>query len=148
LSHSEHAELFNLTFRDEDAREWTIRLTVPLVNQFCASEQLTLADLQPHLLSAAQLATLAYEGTRYQSRATANPEPFEQWLERFEGPSYLAMQEAAVEAMLYFTLRMSNRPEDIPAALETIREVQRHAVDMLSQAAATPSTAGSAPPQA
>jgi hypothetical protein len=144
----ENADLFNTTFRDEDAREWTIRLSVPLVHRFCAQERLTLAQFQPHLLDAAQLATLAYEGTRYQSRATANPETLEQWLEHLEGTSYLAMQEAAVEAVLFFTLRMSHQPEALPAALAGIREVQQHALEAMGLhpgGGATPGASAASP---
>ncbi len=130
----DHRELFHTQFRDERAREWDVRLTVPLVHRFCRRYGLGLDRMQPHVLDAGPLAELAYEGTRYQAKAQAAPESLDQWLEAFDGPSYLAMQEAAVEAVLFFTLRTSVPREEIPGRIAAIRKDAAAAVAALTQA--------------
>jgi hypothetical protein len=110
------------TFLDERGREWTIKLTVPVLYGFCRTEHLTLETLSPVkqegdrmalALTVNQLLSLAYEGTRYQARATARPESLEEFLTSLDGPSFLTAQTAAVGAVVNFFLRMA--PKDQPA---------------------------------
>jgi hypothetical protein len=133
-SADQHRELFETKFLDERRREWDIRLSVPVVHEFCRDHRLGLASLQPATLDAAQLADLAWRGTRYQARAKDAPETLAEWLEAMDGPSYLAMQEAATEAVCFFSLRTTHPPDEIPQRVAAIREMQRRAVAAATEA--------------
>lgn len=107
-------------FVDERGREWTVKLTVPVLYSFCRQEKLTLETLSPVkqeagkislALTVNQLLGLAYEGTRYQARAQARPEALEEFLESLDGPSFLTAQTAAVGAVVNFFLRLA--PKDL-----------------------------------
>lgn len=105
-------EDFPTMFYDELRREWTVKLSVPIVHKFAVRHRIGVAAFQPHLLTLDQLLELAYDGTRYQARAQAG-ESFEEFLNALEGPSFLKAQEAAAHAALNFFLRI--QPKEIVA---------------------------------
>ncbi len=103
-----------VTFKDERGRDWTIKLTVPVLYSFCKAEKISLDQLAPVKmsdgqwrlnLSVSQLLLLAYEGTRYQSRVIAKAESLEEFLEALDGPAFMNAQMAAVGALVSFFLK-------------------------------------------
>jgi hypothetical protein len=103
---AEDTSEFPASFTDERGREWQVRLTVPVIHTFCREHKLTLHDLtRPGSLDVSLLLDLAYAGTRYHSRAKAEKQTSEQFLESLDGPSFLAAQGAAANALVNFSLR-------------------------------------------
>ncbi len=103
---------FPTNFRDERGRDWTVRLSVPLIHAFCRSHKLSLSDIfQLGTMSADILLDLAYEGTRYQSRAVKEKQSKEEFLCDLDGPSFLGATGAAANAVLNFTLRLTPETE-------------------------------------
>lgn len=120
------------SFTDERGRPWEIKLTVPVVHQFTAKHQLPLGAFHPGALRQDQYAEVAYLGTRYASRAKADEETLEQFLEALDGPSYMKMTEAAYRAVINFILKTSTPKDKLVEALDTVRELDEKMVGVLS----------------
>lgn len=97
---------FNTGFKDERGREWQVRLTLQNMMSFARERGLPLNKIfNVNELDASAFTDLAYIGTRYQSRAIATKQTKEEFLTDIDGPSFLKATEAAMHALLNFTLR-------------------------------------------
>lgn len=113
------SEELNTNFRDARGRDWTVRLTVGVVCQFCRDHRLKMSDLSPDKLDVSQLIDLAFLGTRHQSRAAI--EGRDEFFAALEGEPFIKAQEAAASAIVNFILRSLPKSER-SAAVEKIKE--------------------------
>jgi hypothetical protein len=106
---------FDTSFKDERGREWNVKLSIPMLHQFCREHGLTLAMLfKIGEMSADLLLDLAFSGTRYQSRAVATKQTKDEFLTDLEGPSFLAATGAAANAVLNFCLKLTPADQRAP----------------------------------
>lgn len=111
---AEEVDELSTFFRDERGREWTIKLSVPVVYRFCREHRIRIGEFLPDALDVGQLLDLAFAGTRYQARAKNQTK--EDFFSALEGMAFTAAQEAAANAVVNFILLTSLPREDRAAA--------------------------------
>jgi len=125
----EEAEL-DSSYIDAGGNRWKVKLSVPLVDQFCAEEGITFGRFTPSALTQTQLLTLAHRGTRWMTLAKEHPMTRTEFLERLcdeDGnptPSYSAAVYAAVQAVGNFILRATVPPDKMQNAVNISRTAQ------------------------
>ena len=92
------------TFHDENRQQRTVRLSVPVVYEFCRTYNIQIDKFIPLLMNMAQLLDVAFLGTRDSNFVKVHGETKEQFLESLNGRSLIHAQEAAANAIINFSL--------------------------------------------
>ncbi len=122
------------SFKDAGGNNWKVKLSVPLVDEFCAEEKIPFGSFNPQGLTQHQLLTLAHRGTRWMTLAQKNPMTRREFLERLcdeEGnptEAYSAAIYAALQAVGNFTLRATIPPEKMQNAVNLVRTEQERRI--------------------
>lgn len=118
------------TYTDAGGNKWTVKLPLPLVDEFCDEQGIKLGGFSPESLTNSQMLTLAYRGTRWMTQAKNYPMNRAEFLSRLcddDGnptPAYTGALTAAMNAVVNFILRSTVPPEKMSAAMNIVRTVR------------------------
>ena len=142
IEEPEEATELDSSFKDAGGNNWKVKLSVPLVDEFCAEERISFGSFTPSTLTQAQLLTLAHRGTRWMTLAKEHPMTRKEFLERLcdeEGnptEAYSAAMYAAVQAVGNFILRATVPQEQMRNAVNIARTEQESMIQAALGAAA------------
>lgn len=130
MQENEHIEELDTTFKDNTGRNLTVRINVMLANEFMADEGIKYGGFTLNHLTQAQLLTLAYKGTRWNTVEKAKPSTFEEFVKRLcddlgnPTEAYSNALFAASQAVVNFTLRSTLPPSKLAEGMRLTREAQ------------------------
>ena len=123
-------EELDTAFTDGGGNRWTVRLPLPLVDEFCAEEGIKLGGFVPESLTNSQMLTLAYRGSRWMTQAKKFPMTRSEFMARLcddDGnptPAYTEALVAAMNAVVNFILRSTVPHDKMSAAMNIVRTVR------------------------
>lgn len=126
----EEPEELDCSFKDAGGNNWKVKLSVPLVDQFCAEENIPFGSFTPSKLTQNHLLTLAHRGTRWMTLAQKHPMSRDEFLERLcddDGmptESYSAAVYASLQAVGNFILRSTVPAEKMKDAVNITKMEQ------------------------
>jgi len=94
---------YNASFKDSDAKEWTVKLTMSKVLKFCGENNLRIEQVSPKSLNADLLAKLCFIGIAHHTESKGWE--FDEFMDKaLAGECYRLAMEATAMAIVNFTL--------------------------------------------
>lgn len=119
-------EEMNAVFLNEEGREYAVNLTVPIMYEFCRTNNIKLEGINPLLMNISQLIDVAYVGSRSSKLVTLG-ETQADFIAGLDGESFSDAQEAATSALINFSLRTLPKAEAkvLEKELGRLAEIQK-----------------------
>jgi hypothetical protein len=118
------------TFTDNRGREWEIKLTIPVVHNFCKANHVALGGFHPHNLDMSQLLDIAFDGTRYQARAKDQTK--DEFFDTLDGEAFTEAIGMACNAVVNFMYRTASK-EARPAIVAMMQAAKEMSEEVLSE---------------
>lgn len=112
----EMPEYLPTTFVGLDGREYTPRLTLRVVDKWCAKSGRQLHELDYSFLNVHDIIELGYLATRYQTNL--GRQSYDQWLDAMEEQALERLHASMLNALANFTHRVTKRGDPILRAAQ------------------------------
>jgi hypothetical protein len=134
------------TFADESGRIWRVRLSIPLVLEFCGEHNVPMRQFEPSRLNMKQMFELAYRGTRWETKAKASPVTLTEWTEEIGESAFYPAIHATANEVINFTLRSSLPKSKIAEGVRTVLTVAEREIRKELEAAGVEMTSSKSAP--